>query len=142
MTDGLTLYWVVQTGQDHWLIYKRCCIVPQHWELGVLLRLCDLVAPLVLIICTNTRKQRNWVFAPITNSDFLNPICLQPNVADLTCFKLWIMLKHKMLKCRLPMPYFYGFYGMFENVSSLNLYRVIFALSLLSWELLNDWYRD
>jgi len=33
--------------------------------------------------------QRNWVFA--TNSDFLIPKTLQPNVADLKYFKLWIL---------------------------------------------------
>ena len=35
-------------------------------------------------------KQRNCVFA--TNSDFLIPISLEPNVVDLRDFKLWIML--------------------------------------------------
>ena len=34
--------------------------------------------------------QRNWVFA--TNSDFLFTISLEPNVADLRYFKLWILL--------------------------------------------------
>ena len=34
--------------------------------------------------------QRNWVF--VTNSDFLIPISLQPNVVDLRYFKLWILL--------------------------------------------------
>ena len=34
--------------------------------------------------------QRNWVFA--TNSDFLIPISLEPNVIDLRYFKLWIVL--------------------------------------------------
>ena len=34
--------------------------------------------------------QRNWVFA--TNSDFLITISLEPNVADLRYFKLWILL--------------------------------------------------
>jgi len=34
--------------------------------------------------------QRNWVFA--TNSDFLIPIFLEPNFADLWYFKLWILL--------------------------------------------------
>ena len=33
---------------------------------------------------------RNWVFA--TNSDFLDTIFLEPNVADLRYFKLWILL--------------------------------------------------
>ena len=33
---------------------------------------------------------RNWVFA--TNSDFLISISLEPNVADLRYFKLWILL--------------------------------------------------
>jgi len=32
----------------------------------------------------------NWVFA--TNSDFLITISLEPNVADLGYFKLWILL--------------------------------------------------
>ena len=35
-------------------------------------------------------KRRNWVFA--TNSDFLIPISLHPNVLDLRFFKLWILL--------------------------------------------------
>jgi len=34
--------------------------------------------------------QRNWVFA--TNSDFIITISLEPNVADLRYFKLWILL--------------------------------------------------
>ena len=34
--------------------------------------------------------ERNWVFA--TNSDFLITISLEPNVADLRYFKLWILL--------------------------------------------------
>ena len=34
--------------------------------------------------------QRNWVF--VTNSAFLNPISLEPNVVDLRYFKLWILL--------------------------------------------------
>ena len=34
--------------------------------------------------------QRNWVFA--TNSDFIINISLEPNVADLRYFKLWILL--------------------------------------------------
>jgi len=39
---------------------------------------------------TTILKQRNWVFA--TNSDFLITISLEPNVADLIYFKLWILL--------------------------------------------------
>ena len=38
--------------------------------------------------------QRNWVF--VTNSDFLIPISLQPNVVDLRYFKLWILLDQIM----------------------------------------------
>jgi len=34
--------------------------------------------------------QRNWVF--VTNSDFLIPISLQSNVADIWHFKLWLLL--------------------------------------------------
>ena len=37
-----------------------------------------------------TFSQRSWVFA--TNTDFLNPISLQPNVVDPRRFKLWILL--------------------------------------------------
>ena len=39
---------------------------------------------------TSVSAERNWVF--VTNSDFLIPISLQPNVVDLRYFKLWIML--------------------------------------------------
>ena len=35
-------------------------------------------------------SQRNWAFA--TKSDFLITISLEPNVADLRYFKLWILL--------------------------------------------------
>ena len=47
----------------------------------------------ILVICLQEVfliLKRNWVFA--TNSDFLIPIYLQPNVVDLRYFKLWIML--------------------------------------------------
>ena len=37
-----------------------------------------------------TTAKRNWVFGP--NSDFLITMSLEPNVLDLTYFKLWIML--------------------------------------------------
>ena len=39
----------------------------------------------MLIIC-----ESNWVFT--TSSDFLIPISWQPNVVDLKCFKLWILI--------------------------------------------------
>ena len=42
-----------------------------------------------LFIFANT--ERNWAF--VTNSDFLIPISLQPNVVDLRYFKLWNILK-------------------------------------------------
>ena len=38
--------------------------------------------------------ERNWVFA--TNSDFLIPISLQPNVVTLRYFKQWILLDQKI----------------------------------------------
>ena len=45
-------------------------------------------------------KRKNWAFA--TNSDFLIPISLQPNVVDLRYVKLWILLglglDHKIAK--------------------------------------------
>ena len=40
-------------------------------------------------------SQRSWVFD--TNSDFLIPISLQPNVVDLRYFKLWILLHQIIL---------------------------------------------
>ena len=45
-----------------------------------------------LIRCLGTyfSKERNWVFAK--NSDFQLTISLEPNVADLRYFKLWILL--------------------------------------------------
>ena len=39
---------------------------------------------------TGLNYTRNWVF--VTNSDFLITISLEPNVADLRYFKLWILL--------------------------------------------------
>jgi len=39
-------------------------------------------------------KQRNWLFA--TNSDFLIPISLDSNVANLWNFKLWLLLDQKL----------------------------------------------
>ena len=49
------------------------------------------IIPLMsFILSINITRQRNWVFA--TNSDFLITITLEPNVADLRYFKLWILL--------------------------------------------------
>ena len=43
-------------------------------------------------------KQQNWVCA--TNSAFITPISLQPDVVNTWSFKLWIMLDQKVcLKC-------------------------------------------
>ena len=42
---------------------------------------------------TRNIEMLNWVFA--TNSDFLIPISLQPNIVDLRYFKLWIMLDRR-----------------------------------------------
>ena len=51
----------------------------------------------LLKICKKIKKnsQKSWVFD--TNSDFLIPISLQPNVVDLRYFKLWILLHQIIL---------------------------------------------
>ena len=46
---------------------------------------------IVIVFGIHTEHPKNWVFAP--NSDFLNPISLQPNVVKLRSFKLWFLLE-------------------------------------------------
>ena len=46
--------------------------------------------PQVDDVTSSVNEQRNWVFD--TNSDFLITISLEPNLADLRYFKLWILL--------------------------------------------------
>ena len=53
-------------------------IFTQHWKKKLKLRNQELI------------PQRNWVFD--TNSDFIITLSLEPNVADLRYFKIWILL--------------------------------------------------
>ena len=101
------------------ILQGNCCISKMPLWMDGYLKLC-VDSTRTLFWCLF--RERNWVFA--TNSDFLRPISLKPNVVDHRYFKLWILVDQAMqcsrkmicwsfLRLReiLPPPFFHPLYS-------------------------------